>query len=219
MNNFNEILGKAQFELSQIQEYKKQQRIYPKIDKKEFAELFNLQSRALLLRKNQDAYFDYDEFNKPIISELFQWFNSEYKGNLLKGFLLLGNIGCGKSLIIETFIRVYNLFCQQEEKIHIYDSRQLFYKLVEDGISSFITEKMYIDDLGKEPLDYINYGFTKQPMIELLTARHEKGILTFATGNYKIEDYAKSVYNETITDRFREMFNILILKGNSKRLL
>jgi DNA replication protein DnaC len=217
--NIQEIIQKAEQEAMLIKASKTNQRIYVDIEKKDFIKLFDIQVKAMLSRKNNSSSFNYDNNNKEIVQQLFFWLsnNSEFKGNLQKGILLVGNIGSGKTLIIESFIRLYNLICEVEKKIRIHDSRQLFYKLTEDGIGDYINQKMFIDDLGKEPLEFTHFGYTKQPMVELLTERHSKGILTFATGNYRIEDYGSKIYNETISDRLKEMFNIFILKGDSKR--
>lgn len=214
-----EVIKKAEAEAKNIKNFKHNQRIYIDIKDTDFAKLFNIQAKAMLFRKNQDKVFNYNDDNKIIVRQLYLWLsnNESFNGNLQKGILLLGNIGSGKTLILESFIRVYNLFTEPEKKINIYDSRQLFYSLAEDGIKTFISELMYIDDLGKEPLEYTNYGYTKQPMIELLTERHSKGILTFATGNYSVKDYEEKIYNKTISDRLKEMFNIFILKGESRR--
>ena len=216
--NIQEIIKKAENENTQIREFKKQQRIYLEIKDSDFAKLFNIQANSILVRKNQDKQFIYDEHNKIIIRQLYLWItNNSFNGNSQKGILLLGNIGCGKTLILESFVRVYNLFAESKNKISIQDSRQLFYHITKYEISNYISHPLFIDDLGKEPLEHTHFGYTRQPMIELLSERHRKGVLTFATGNYTLDDYENTIYNKTITDRLKELFNIMILKGDSKR--
>jgi len=221
MIDINEVIKKAQGKQYDIQDAKHNQRVDCNMSDVEFAKLFNIETKSMLIRKQNNSSFKRDDNNTIIVKQLYLWLvrNDSFNGNLNKGILLTGNIGCGKTLIMESVIRIYNYFCENEptKKINIYDSRDLFYKLVEDGIDSFISGSIYIDDLGKEPIDYVNYGYKKQPMIELLSKRHSLGKLTFASGNFTLDGYYLEKYGKTIVDRFKEMFNHIELKGESKR--
>ena len=220
MIDINEIIKKAQSKQYDIQDAKHQQRVECSMSDKQFATLFKIETRSMLIRKQSNKEFEFDDNNKPIVRQLYLWLiKGAFSGNENKGFLLTGNIGCGKTLIMESFIRIYNYFCDDDptKKIKIYDSRELFYKIIEDGVDVYASGVLYIDDLGKEPIDYTNYGFTKQPMIELLSLRHSLGRLTFASGNFTLDGYYKEKYGKTIVDRFKEMFNHIELKGESKR--
>lgn len=219
MKDFKTILDEAKGFTASIKTDRKQQRVYPDITATEFKELFSEYAKGLLYRKNHDTDFIINDNIKPVLNQLYFWLigSEKFTGNIMTGILLLGNIGVGKTLLIETFLKVYNSFCDVDKKIHTHDSRQLFYKLAEDGINNYASGCMFVDDIGKEPLEFTSYGFTKQPMVELLNERHRLGRLTFATGNYILDDYANEIYNKTIADRFKEMFNIIVLKGESLR--
>jgi DNA replication protein DnaC len=76
---------------------------------------------------------------------------------------------------------------------------------------------LFIDDLGREPKEVNNYGTKELPIIDLISIRYDFGALTFATTNFDSEKLAE-FYGVAIVDRFKEMFNMLVLKGASKRV-
>ena len=61
-----------------------------------------------------------------------------------------------------------------------------------------------------------DFGNKIQPIADLISFRYDNGALTHATCNYKI-DTLTEFYGLTTTDRFKEMFNIIELKGESFR--
>jgi DNA replication protein DnaC len=219
MENFNEILQKAKADQNLIAEYKNNQRIFPDISSEEFTSLFLVHANTLLLKKLSDNRFERSADNKPVITQLKLWLqnSTEFVGNTKKGILINGKIGSGKTLIMESFMRTYNSLAEKEKQMQYKDSRLLFKEIIEDGVKAFSGGVLFIDDLGKEPLEYINYGYKSLPMVELLSERYRLGRLTFATSNFSVDKTFREKYGDTISDRIKEMFNIIELKGESKR--
>jgi DNA replication protein DnaC len=75
---------------------------------------------------------------------------------------------------------------------------------------------LFIDDLGKEQSELVYYGSVIRPLSELLYQRYENGALTFTTSNFKLESFATK-YTPEVADRLPEMFNEIVLPGQTRR--
>jgi len=96
-----------------------------------------------------------------------------------------------------------------------YHSKELAAKLVDNEVLiDNLKRPLFIDDLGKESLEANNFGTKIQPIADLISLRYDLGSMTFVTTNYKMETLTK-FYGITTTDRFKEMFNIMELGGES----
>lgn len=75
-----------------------------------------------------------------------------------------------------------------------------------------------IDDLGREPKQIMDFGNTRAPMVELLYERYDKGSWTHATSNFAFDTLSSDAfYGPMLGDRFRTMFNVINLPGDSRR--
>ena len=157
--------------------------------------------------------FEVDEFNKEIINQLYYYLNKSenFNGDVEKGIMLIGAIGCGKTAIMDSFVNI----------VEAYGSK-VIEKIQSKEIAEIIIEKktfydkrpLYIDDVGKEAIEIINFGTVIRPIEDLLDTRYRNRSITFATSNFTFDDLQ---YNKHTKDRIKEMFNIIILKGNSRR--
>ena len=91
-------------------------------------------------------------------------------------------------------------------------------KLIRDngGVEYYKLKPMFIDDIGKETKEVRDYGTIVNPVPDLFSVRYDFGAWTLATCNYKPKELTE-FYGETIVDRFKEMFNYLVLTGKSRR--
>ncbi|MGF2565373.1 hypothetical protein ACQUWZ_26070, partial [Ralstonia pseudosolanacearum] len=95
----------------------------------------------------------------------------------------------------------------------------------QDGIRSMRKCPLFIDELGREQLEIYVDGVRIRPIEDLIAMRYEYGACTFFTSNFKIEtlsqgydDKGKKIgYGEYIGERFREMCNIVVYPGRSRR--
>lgn len=220
MTSFKALMKQSLQEIKESEKELLQHRPYfNKLKPSEFGQLFAAESKKALLKRkrNQDPVLD--SSNKHIINQLYFYLkgDSRFEGDLTRGILLLGPLGTGKTIIMEAFCGVFNKISARK-RITIIKAKELWptIKRNEEGFYPLKQKPLYIDDMGKEPKKIIDFGTETCPMAELLSLRYDYGALTFATGNYNLNTLSQH-YGETITDRMKEMFNILILTGNSRR--
>lgn len=172
-----------------------------------------------------------------LIESLIYYFNgneiaeSKYNLNLNKGILLIGKPGVGKSAIFQILkmylkhitnnIRKSNLF-----RIESIESIKDEYKksgnfnkynlcgLYNRGLN------LLINEFGVNYNEKI-YGSNFQELFNsFLMRRYEIFVsynkMTHATSNFDTVELSE-IYDKVIIDRFKEMFNIIVLDGNSFR--
>ena len=152
------------------------------------------------------------EHQMSLIFELAKWFNGEYKQQ--SGILLLGNIGVGKTTIMQAMIAYYAFI--NNKVIQEFHAKQLPVEITNRGIDYFYQRPIFVDDLGKEPPITTVWGQKFDTWPDLFAIRYEHRAITFATANYNMESFAK-LYGEVILDRMIEHFNIFVIKGESLR--
>lgn len=174
--------------------------------------------------------FIIDEFNEVVYNALFNYFLDIPDPNydLNKGILILGDVGTGKTTIMRHFQRFLSFGSKNVFKIA--ESRLIVRDYLKSGIVGI--EKwtfdlkaegkhmnLCIDDLGLESEEAANYGQKIDVMGEVIADRYQLfikfGIKTHAISNLGSD--LKTKYDERISDRFREMFNIVKLTGISRR--
>lgn len=186
--------------------------------------------REIFLEKayKYEPDFIIDEANRDVINNLFLYFNEmPGKYNLNKGLWLCGDIGTGKSSL---------LFIFSELKKQLFDGFKIYicskvsndYAINGDLDKYTYNEKGYLgipvdmcfDELGRESIPANYFGQKLNVMQHILHIRYSlwqsNGIKTFVTTN---DDPAsiESKYGDFIRDRNREMFNIVLLQGKSRR--
>jgi DNA replication protein DnaC len=60
------------------------------------------------------------------------------------------------------------------------------------------------------------YGTTHRPIEELIQRRYNKQAFTIATSNYNLDTLRKK-YSDFVADRLKQMLNVIILDGKSRR--
>ena len=73
-----------------------------------------------------------------------------------------------------------------------------------------------IDDLGQEPAVISNYASVTKPCIEILSERYDAQLTTFISSNLAPESI-KEYYDERLSDRFREMMEIIPFESKTFR--
>lgn len=166
-----------------------------------------------------------DEHNKGIIDNLFHWTRRSSQGeyNPDKGIYLCGKIGCGKTILMKGFLET--LMAASGYYIPFYQASLLHIEYKKKGIDSLKKNPIFIDELGREQLELYIDGVRIRPIEDLVAMRYEFGAMTFFTSNFKIEtlsqgydDNGKKIgYGAYIGDRIKEMCNIVVMTGNSRR--
>ena len=73
-----------------------------------------------------------------------------------------------------------------------------------------------IDDLGQEPALISSYANIMKPCIEILSERYDAQLTTFISSNLAPESI-KEYYDERLSDRFREMMEIIPFESKTFR--
>ena len=161
------------------------------------------------------APFMVDSDNKDVINQLYYYLvgHPEFKGDPRKGVLLLGTIGCGKTVIMESFIEVFN---ETAGKIITNIHSKDISRIITDNDVGYLNKRpLFVDDIGKEQEAIKHYGTVIKPLEDVISERYKKFALTFGTSNYKLEDLPYSTHT---VDRMKQMFNIMVLTGKSRRV-
>ena len=177
-------------------------------------EQFSSTFLAAAQRRIYGNSFTVDESNKEVINQLYYYLvgSDKFTGNLVKGILLLGVIGNGKTVLMESFVEVFNL---ASNKIITYIHAKDISRIIVDKELGYLNKRpLFIDDIGKEQEAIKNYGTTIHPFEDVINERYKNFGLTFGTSNYKLEDLP---YDKHTLDRMKQMFNIIVLPGKSRR--
>lgn len=168
------------------------------------------------------------KYNEPILSELCYYFTADHRfnGDLEKGILLAGGVGCGKTFTMSKFKD------NQHASFIIKSCREVTYEFGQYGFSVLIRYGKNIqfpenrfghtdcgvmfDDLGTDE-DVRFYGNDKNPMQEILQQRYDNCLpkYTHITTNLT-GDQIEQIYGVRIRSRIREMFNTLVFDTKAK---
>lgn len=173
--------------------------------------------------------FTLTDKNRQVLGILLDYFtgNPESQLDLKKGIFLLGGVGTGKSLIFKVFKEYTKTVLRCNSYLN-FSSKQIIDNVNVNGIEylssiNFVNNNpttIYIDDIASGNEIVTNYG-TKINVIEsLLGLRYDifskyKKLTHLSSNIYPKE--LKEIYGSRITDRLKEMCNIVELSGDSFR--
>jgi DNA replication protein DnaC len=177
--------------------------------------------------------YEVDANNKEAIIQCLVYFlggNSQVYPALdpKKGLMLVGDVGCGKSLLIEILQDItrgvkgygFRIFKAADiaDEYALGSRGEAYGEQLQNG--RYTTFRMCIDDLGFEPVKVLNYGNEIIPLAHILTKRSrlfdQYGQITHLTTNLNAEEIEK-LYGDRIRDRLRKMCNVITLEGKSRR--
>lgn len=184
--------------------------------------------------RDVEPSFVVDEGNKKLLSAIYDyvWGKSQLLDSQ-KGLLLWGPIGVGKSVLLKGLQRYYgkiNQFCLGSNSkntgfkmISAAEIALLYAEKGMNGIAQYTDREcmchLAIDELGREPLDAKHYGTGINVVQVILQLRYEfrREFVTLATTNLNPDTDFSDKYGDYIADRIKEMFNVVEIKGNSRR--
>lgn len=166
--------------------------------------------------------------HRNAINAVFYWcMGFPDKLDLDKGLWLWGNIGTGKSTLLE----IVKAFCRKVGRrdrwgnpygfriVNVKDVCALYQEQGETGIDEFRTlRRQAFDDLGTEPKATGHYGTPLDVMGNILMGRYDRRHenMTHVTTNLSLTN-VRDRYDERVYDRCKEMFNFVFLGGRSYR--
>lgn len=186
-------------------------------------------ANEIMHRNTPSKMFIVDSTNIEIISKLCLYFAGVETEELplTKGILLSGEVGVGKSLMFKAFSEAlknygksFRIVSCQDVVFGYENTGELdLYMGNEKGYSGK-PAKFCFDEIGRETIPAMHFGNKRNVMQHILAYRYNywqsHGLITHGTTNASPQEII-SVYGEHIADRIKEMFNYLVIKGESKR--
>jgi DNA replication protein DnaC len=200
---------------------KPQSILFQQLTPDEFKKFVIKYGTKLVLEENVNRQFEVDESNRNALNQLYYYVtgNEKFPGDLSKGLLFIGGFGSGKTTLAKLIMIIYAMqtnkitkFLSTVDVQNLYKDDELFnnpYKNIE-------TSPLIIDELGREEDKIMIYGTTHRPIEELIQRRYNKQAFTIATSNYNLDTLRKK-YSDFVADRLKQMLNVIILDGKSRR--
>lgn len=212
----DEIIEKQEDELNKKIKSIVNNQIIIDISPEQFKTLILINIKNVLWERNTRREFELTEDNIAIINQLYFYCtnNINFKGDCTKGIILQGSNGIGKSLIMKAFLRMIGLI--HSKNIIDIHAKLLPRKIIEKGLEYYVTRPLYIDDIGKEAKEIIDYGTKIHPIPDLISLKYENKSMLFGTCNYN-ESTLKEFYGKTVSDRIKEKSNFIVMKGKNYR--
>lgn len=190
----------------------------------EFCKLLTAEGTALLEWKCLPVPLVIDADNELAIRQLWLYSagSRDFEGDLRKGIMLQGKVGCGKSILLESYVNLLGHYIDKFELSAVaplfITSNRLSQEVVRGDIQRVALRTLAIDEFGREPKAARDYGNTIRPLTELIHLRSDNGSLTHGTTNFTLDTLSgDEFYGRMIGDRLRAMFNFITLSGESRR--
>lgn len=88
----------------------------------EFWKLLKAKAEAIMMQRGIKSAFIVDQYNKDIIRQLYYYLTGDVRNcrwNVHKGIYLMGKVGCGKSLLMYSYLSVQDYLTRKiTETIH-----------------------------------------------------------------------------------------------------
>ena len=197
----------------------------PTLTKDHFWRLLNATAQAIMAQRGVFHPFVVDDDNRVIIIQMWHYVtgSKECRWNIHKGIYIGGKVGCGKTLLMQSFCEILHFISGRT--VEMIPATLLYQRIIEQGIDSLSKRPLFIDELGREQLEMNAFGNKMRPIADLMALRYNNGARTFFTSNFKIETLSKGRndkgelvgYGKYIGERIQEMTNIIEMPGESRR--
>lgn len=141
------------------------------------------------------------------------------------GLLLAGTCGNGKTTTMRAVQSVVMLLNStyynprgQRVANRLLEAKEIAQLSGKDGqLTAYKTiPLLFLDDLGREPTEVMQFGNVTSPITELLEYRYNQRLTTLVTTNLEPSE-VRQKYGDRIADRFNEMFAVISYTGASYR--
>lgn len=164
-----------------------------------------------------------DEHTASHIAQLADFLTSD---SARFGLMLCGTYGNGKTTLMYALRSATNLldrcgeFGGRHVGIRIEDARniaKLYTARDQRPYNEFKqAEHVIIEDMGKEPVEQMNYGTVISPVVEILEYRYHNQLFTAITTNLTPQEI-RAKYGNRIADRFNEMMQVITFQDQTYR--
>lgn len=190
-----------------------------------FIKMLSLQGSIILNQQGQRRQFVPQEHHQFIISNMYKWLVGDdtfevkqgIPGDLQKGIILYGKIGCGKTTLMRAFLNTLEILAEGLRIVIKHITPEEFTDLAKNGRFDDYTKGMLnIDDICREAATVKEFGNVVKPMVALIGRRYYSSHLTFGTTNF-LPAAINRYYGSYITDRLFSLCNYMKLEGESMR--
>ena len=172
--------------------------------------------------------FRLDSDIRSYILEAARWLINP---NSTTGLMLCGLCGNGKTTLAKAISRLIEflterefgfsarsvmLFITAKEICRICAAGEKFKQQYDDYGRLISEPMMIIDDLGEEPREVMVYGMIHTPIIDVLSERYAKQLVTIVTTNLDVDELVLK-YGPRIGDRLEEMVTPIVFRNDSFR--
>lgn len=175
--------------------------------------------------------FIVDDDNVLIIQNLCFYFSNDarFTGDANKGLLLVGGVGIGKTTLMEFFKQnqkfSYRVLSCREIESDFSSEGEKSVQYCSYNVPIAVNSNPFghqeigfcFDDLGTEA-NAKHYGKEKNVMAEIILNRYDNQLPRYCTHitTNLTADQIREQYGSRVTDRMREMFNIITFDKNAK---
>ncbi len=179
-----------------------------------------------------DVDFEVDSHNKSFLGHFCRYWNQDLAFEVLenislqKGLMVFGSFGTGKTSSFQIIQRIAKQYQVPQLWFPSISAQEVVTKFnveknKEDVVQYYSKGVFLFDDLGSETAGNNIFQYGKEEVfVRILLNRYRifetKGIKTHITTNLNI-DGIENRYGRQISDRFRQMFNLVKLDGPSRR--
>lgn len=139
------------------------------------------------------------------------------------GVIFSGVCGNGKTTMLYAFQTLLNYFqdrglTDENACISVIDAKDVAYYAKDVQRFRQLKERpmIAIEDMGREPVEVLEYGNVLNPVIDLLEYRYNAQLFTIITTNL-VPKEIRERYGNRIADRFNEMFDKVIFANQTYR--
>lgn len=139
------------------------------------------------------------------------------------GVMFSGVCGNGKTTLVYAFQTLLNYMrdrglTDENAGISIIDAKEVAYYAKDVKQFRQLKERpmIAIEDMGREPVEVLEYGNVLNPVIDLLEYRYNAQLFTIITTNL-VPKEIRERYGNRIADRFNEMFDKVIFANQTYR--
>jgi DNA replication protein DnaC len=171
-----------------------------------------------------EMQFTVDDENVEVITNICKYFANDetFVGNLNRGLFLMGGVGVGKTSLMKFFFKnqrfSYKIESCRDVEANFSQMGENFIESRSFNLPASVNSDPFghqtigfcFDDLGTEANSKF-YGKEKNVMADIILNRYDNqlpGISTHITTNLTADEI-KAQYGTRVTDRIREMFNII----------
>ena len=202
--------------------------MYPPKFERDFKEVGNT---AFIAARELQPDFVVDDILKSVMRALALYFandprfEEEGNGKLEKGIFLSGNVGTGKTLLMQAFKKCRKSFYKADYSVlscidianrYMTEGMENFYRYFGEPDQSW---GYCFDDFGAENISVKYMGNELNCMEQIILSRYSRKIpfyRTHFTSNLDA-DAIERLYGLRVRSRLREMVNFIVIDGNDRR--